>query len=115
MSVLTEKLISYGCNIEEAMGRFLDNEVFYEKCFVKFVQEKSFVSLDEALKSGEVKAAFEYAHDLKGISANMGITPIYDLVVQLVEPLRKGTMPEDARQIMDQILAMRDELAKFVA
>jgi chemotaxis protein histidine kinase CheA len=37
-----------------------------------------------------VKAAFESAHTLKGLAANMGLDSMLDIVVELVEPLRNG-------------------------
>ena len=61
MSALTDKLAAYGCNIDEAMGRFLNNEAFYAKCYGKFVADKSFARLGEALQAGDVKGAFEAA------------------------------------------------------
>ena len=74
MSALTDKLSEYGCDIDGAMGRFLNNESFYAKCYGKFVADKGFDRLGESLQAGDVKGAFEAAHDLKGISANMGIS-----------------------------------------
>lgn len=114
MSALTDKLVAYGCNIDDAMGRFLNNEAFYAKCYGKFIEDKSFERLGENLRAGDVRASFEAAHDLKGISANMGITPVFDLVVVLVEELRAGRMPDNAQEKYQKLLDMRDELKDFV-
>lgn len=114
MSLLTERLAAYGCNMEAAMGRFLDNEDFYATCYEKFVEDKSFAALGENLMSGNVRGAFEAAHDLKGISANMGITPVYDLIAELVEGLRTGNIPADAMTAYQRLISMRDELRGFV-
>ena len=35
-------------------------------------------------------SAFEAAHTLKGVTGNMGLTPLYDAVCTIVEPLRTG-------------------------
>ncbi len=113
MSALTDRLTAYGCNIDEAMGRFLNNEAFYAKCYGKFIEDKSFARLGETLQAGDVRASFEAAHDLKGISANMGITPVLDLVVVLVEELRAGRMPDNAMEMYQKLLDMRDELKAF--
>lgn len=113
MSALTDKLAAYGCNIDEAMGRFLHNEAFYAKCYGKFVADKGFARLGEALQAGDVKGAFEAAHDLKGISANMGITPVYELIAGMVEVLRAGKMPEDAAENYQKLMEMHAELKNF--
>lgn len=113
MSALTDKLAAYGCNIDEAMGRFLNNEAFYGKCYGKFVADKAFARLGEALKAGDVKGSFEAAHDLKGISANMGITPVYELIVGMVEVLRAGRMPEDAMETYQKLMEMHADLESF--
>ena len=70
MSVLLDKLKVMGCDIDGAMGRFLDNEAFYEKCFGKMLQDPAFEALGIALKAGSVEDAFHQAHTLKGVLAN---------------------------------------------
>ncbi|MDD6397792.1 MAG: Hpt domain-containing protein [Selenomonadaceae bacterium] len=114
MSALTEKLAERGCNIAEAMGRFMDNEPFYERCFTKYLADSSFDALGEALAAKDVKAAFEAAHNLKGVSANMGITPVNDIVNDLVEELRAGNLPDDALERHSKIVAIRDEIASYI-
>ena len=84
------------------------------KYLLKFKTEGSYQKLMDAVASGEPKASFEAAHDLKGISANMGITPVFDLVVVLVEELRAGRMPDNAQEKYQKLLDMRDELKAFV-
>ena len=110
MSILIERLIGCGCNVQEAMSRFLNNEDFYAKCYAKFIEDKSFQKLGDAIKAGDARAAFEAAHELKGISANMGITPIYDRVVNIVEEFRAGRMPENALSIWEDIMHIKEKL-----
>lgn len=114
MSILIERLIGCGCNVQEAMSRFLNNEDFYAKCYAKFIEDKSFQKLGDAIKAGDAKAAFEAAHELKGISANMGITPVYDHVVGIVEDFREGRMPENALGTWEQIMELKEKLKKIM-
>jgi HPt (histidine-containing phosphotransfer) domain-containing protein len=37
-------------------------------------------------------AAFDSAHELKGVLANMGLTPLWEDACALVEPLRVGKL-----------------------
>lgn len=114
MSVLIDRLTDCGCDVQGAMGRFLNNEDFYGKCFGKFVNDKSFQAIGDAIKAGDAKAAFAAAHDLKGISANMGITPIYDKVVSIVEEFRAGRIPNDALSVWEEIMALRENMQKII-
>ena len=109
MSVLLDKLKVMGCDIDGAMGRFLDNEAFYGKCFGKMLQDPAFEALGIALKAGSVEDAFHQAHTLKGVLANMGITPLYDIVVQIVEPLRKGDLSADLMGLYEQLMQAKEE------
>ena len=51
---------------------------------------------------------------MKGISANMGITPVYELIAGMVEVLRAGKMPEDAAETYQKLMEMHAELKNFV-
>ena len=55
------------------------------------------------------RQAFECAHTLKGMLANMGLIPLYDIVVRIVEPLRAGE-PAELLPVCDELLAARDRL-----
>lgn len=44
----------------------------------------------------------------------MGLTPLYDTVVEIVEPLRAGNA-QGLMPLYDKLLAQRDELRRAVA
>lgn len=90
MSRLTNELSEHGCDMQITLERFLGDEDFYEKCLCEMLNDASFDELGKALEAGNVKVAFESAHTLKGLSANMGLDSMLDIVVELVEPLRNG-------------------------
>ena len=71
MSILIDKLKAMGCDIDSAMGRFLNNEDFYARCFKKYIDDPSFDGLAAALESKDPVEVFEQSHTLKGVSANM--------------------------------------------
>ena len=110
MSALLDELRTMHCDIDGAMGRFLNNEEFYTRCLQKMLQDPSFAALGEALKKQETETAFHHAHTLKGVIANMGITPLYNLVVQIVEPLREGTCSTDLWTLYEAVI---QEKAKY--
>lgn len=79
---------AYGANYQATIDRFLGNEKMYLRFLELFFQDESLKKLGEALNAGDLTAAFEAAHTLKGVAANMGLTPLYDAVCAIVEPLR---------------------------
>ena len=50
---------------------------------------------DRAIDSGNLEAAFDAAHTLKGVVGNMGLTPLYKAVCDIVQPLRAREERED--------------------
>lgn len=87
---LLEKLRNWGCDVNAAMERFLDDVELYRSCLEMATEDSAIMELQSALQEGNVKAAFDAAHTLKGVLANLGLTPMYDRIVRIVEPLRAG-------------------------
>jgi hypothetical protein len=72
------------------LPRFLDDKDLYCNFVRQVAEEESFPLLGEAIAKADAKAAFEKAHELKGVLANMSLTPLFNTVVEIVEPLRGG-------------------------
>lgn len=113
MSRLIEELKNLGCNMEETMERFMGNEELYFDCLEKALGDKSFAQLKETLEEKDVKASFEHAHNLKGLMANMGLAPIYDEVVEIMEPLRKGNYNEEMIVHYDRMMKERENFLEI--
>lgn len=92
MDLLLDELKSWGCDVDGAMERFVEDEALYRSCLDTVLKDKAFAGLGTALQDHEKKKAFEYAHTLKGVLGNLGLTPMYDIAVRIVEPLRNGQM-----------------------
>ena len=78
----------YGVNFEQTLPRFVGDEDFYEECFLAFLPDENFALLENAVAAGEYEKAFQYAHTLKGVSGNLGLTHFYQAVSLLTEALR---------------------------
>ena len=105
MSALLDELRTMGCDIDDAMGRFLNKEDFYARIYKKFLDEKSFAALGEALKAKNTDDAFRHSHTLKGVCANMGLTPLLNIVVKIVEPCRAGDYSDELLTYYDELMA----------
>lgn len=86
-----ENLKEYGANVDEGIERCMNNEEIYLHLINMVLQDHSFEDLGEALNQKIYDDAFEYAHKLKGVLANLALTPIAEPVAELTELLRNQT------------------------
>lgn len=91
MEMIFDALEKWGCDVEGALERFLDDEELYMTCLQTVITDSNFEKLGEALEERQVPEAFDYAHTLKGVFANLGLTPMFQIVELIVEPLRTGS------------------------
>lgn len=94
MDEVQEIMKSYGMDGEATMRRFMGNTKLYIKLLDMLPADNSIHELDDALSAGDLEKAFEAAHTLKGVAGNLGLSPLYDAVCVIVEPLRKGEAVE---------------------
>ena len=89
-----EKLRAWGADVDEAMERCLNNEAFYLRLVDKALQDPNFDKLKDAVGTGDLDKAFEAAHAIKGVLANLALTPILDPVREITELLRARTQTD---------------------
>ena len=85
------RLEQWGCDIEGALPRFIQDEDFLLECVVEVARDPAFEALGALLEQHDHQQAFDAAHLLKGIISNTRLTPLYHEIVEIVEPLRKGS------------------------
>lgn len=86
-----ENLKEYGANVDEGLERCMNNEEFYLKLVTMSADDTAFDELGEALAEKRYSEAFDHAHKLKGVMANLALTPILNPVSELTELLRNQT------------------------
>ena len=95
MQNFKELFEAYGADYQDTMSRFMGNETMYLKFLKMLFQDDNLRKLGEAIDSGNLEAAFDAAHTLKGVVGNMGLTPLYKAVCDIVQPLRAREERED--------------------
>ncbi len=108
----TEKLRRYGADVDAGLSRCMNNEAFYLQVAEMILREASFERFEEAAASGDLKAAFEAAHALKGVAGNLSLTPLYEIVSEVTELLRAGT-EMDYSEYIAKIRAQKEILRKL--
>ena len=72
-----ERLQGLGVDIEETLERFVENEALFFRCLNKLEDDKNYSLLCEAIEEGtDAQKAFDAAHALKGVSANLGLNKL---------------------------------------
>ena len=89
---ILETLRGVGCDVDGALSRlFSGDEKFYAKMLAKLPENTAMARMRAALDAGDAAALFEASHELKGVYANLGITPLYEPCREIVEIARAGT------------------------
>lgn len=110
---MLERLRNWGCNVDEALERFVNDEELYCTCFNMFLADETFDKLKQSVKDGDCKASFEACHTLKGVGGNLSAGPLYTAICELTERLRAGNM-ENAEKYVETIFACKDKAQQLL-
>lgn len=77
-----------GVDPTNVLHRFGDNEMMLEKFLGKFLNDQTFLALDNAIKEENWEEVFRSAHTLKGICGNFDFIELYNLASKIVEEYR---------------------------
>lgn len=102
-----EMLAELGANVEEGVKRCAGNEAFYLKMISKALEAERYNSLSEKIREKDMDKAFEEAHALKGILANLSLEPILKPVNEMTEFLRSRT-DMDYTDLINEMRENRD-------
>ena len=86
-----EKLREFGADVDEALVRCMNNEEFYIMLVGKVTEDGRLAQLEQQLAAKDLDAAFETAHALKGMYANLSLTPLTVPISEITELLRSRT------------------------
>lgn len=85
---IKKELLAGGIDIEGIYKRLPGMDSLIQRLLLKFPNEQCYGDLIEAMEQQDYRKAFEHAHNLKGVSANLEMHPLFEHVSQLVEKLR---------------------------
>ena len=112
LTMTIDDLKNYGADTIEGLRRCMNNESFYIRLVKMIPGDAGFQKLYDAIGRGDLTAAFEAAHALKGSTGNLALTPIFAPVSEITELLRAGTKT-DYSALIEAIRKGRDELARI--
>lgn len=103
---IQECYLCLGGDYEEAL-RGIPSAAMIDRFVRKFLDDKSYEQLIEAVDSSDRAAAFRAAHTLKGVCANLRFTMLKNSASVLTELLRldSDNIPADAMPALDKVTA----------
>lgn len=93
------KLSALGVDIDVTLERFVGNETLYLRCLKTFCSNTDYDEMLKSIESSDARPAFEAAHALKGVSANLGLNHLYEEVKVITEVFRAGSLDYDKNNL----------------
>ncbi|MDF2907999.1 MAG: Hpt protein [Herbinix sp.] len=105
MEQMCRKLKEHGIDIDGVIERLGGNKMLYLTICKKFVSDKSYPSIIEALAAGNLTEAHDHIHTLKGVAANLGFIYLYALCNRLLTELEQKELicfEQDIRKLIQE-------------
>ncbi len=105
-----DQLTAYGADTKKALVRCMNMPDLYLRLVGMMAQDEHLAKLRSALDARDINTAFEEAHALKGVLANLELTPVLTPVSEITELLRPrggvlpALTPEDEQNILTRLL-----------
>ena len=113
MSDYLDKLSACGVDVAGTMERFMNNEDLYKRILKKFLDDASFDDAVKAKEAGNDEDAQMHIHTLKGVSANLGLTPVYTITEEMMQHFRGGDQ-QAAYELFPSLEVKYKELLKII-
>lgn len=82
-------------NMETGLGRVRGNQKLYTKMLGMFLASEDPKKLEDALLAGDLAAAAEAAHTVKGVAGNLSLDDLFEQSSALMDQLRAGAANDD--------------------
>lgn len=106
---MIEELKALGVNTDEGIARFVNNAALYEKMVKRFIDSDESIKVMEFLESGDVETAKANAHNLKGVTGNLSLTPLYLGYSEIMTLLRSDEIAQ-AKQKLAEVLPVQEQI-----
>ena len=101
-----------GGDYEQALGR-LRSERLMQKYVLRFLDEKSYEELNDAIAKKDGETAFRAAHTIKGMCLNLGFDRLFASSDAMSEALRHG-WTDDALALLGQLRDDYDQTVRAI-
>jgi len=113
MKDIIDELAVWGCDIPSAMERLGGDKALYLDCLKIFAKDENFANLGKFLKEKNYEEAFNCAHGLKGVAANLSLGPLLNSITTVSDAL-KHHEPEVAEANYPELVTNKEKYDKIV-
>ncbi len=106
-----DQLNAYGMDVNATLARFAGNEALMMRFLLGFPNDKTYGSLEAAVAANDHEAMKAAAHSLKGLTGNLGLTPLFEASTEMMNALRSDA-PCDVAALYASV---KEEYEKAVA
>jgi len=93
-------LAAMGCNVETTLrDTYAGDKAFYLKMLGKLPANSALARMNDALAAGDAVTLFSASHNMKGVYASLGLTPLHSLCGEIVEIARAGRLDGAAEKL----------------
>lgn len=107
--ITLDKLREFGADVDDGLMRCMNKEDFYIMLVGKLTEDKRLMQLEQQLSIKDFDSAFETAHTLKGMYANLSMTPLSEPIIKMTELLRSRT-DTDYTKLLEEIKIQFEKL-----
>lgn len=107
-----ENLRAFGADVDEGLVRCMNKEAFYLMLVGKVIEDQRLPALEAQLAAKDLGGAFETAHALKGMYANLSLTPLTEPISEMTELLRSRT-DTDYAALLSEVKAQFEKLCSL--
>ena len=79
-------------NLDEGLGRLGGSMQLYKRLLVSFKDGNYLKDLEDQMENGDAAQASVAAHTLKGVSANLSLTRVNEITIEIEKQLKAGVL-----------------------
>lgn len=110
---LMDNLNNFGVDVDIVLNRFLNNEELYKKFLFKFPDQINIEDLRDKIYNEQYEELISIAHVLKGVTGNLGLTPLYNCFTEMVCDLRNEEY-DNIQTLYEKIVDYYEELNEML-
>ena len=77
-------------NVEEGLNRLLNNQEIYARLLKSFADSNYYDELCHKIDEGDLPAAGNTAHKIKGVAANLSLVRVQEIAAKMEQGLKQG-------------------------